>query len=31
MTGQDGRASLEAALALHKSHETGQAVDIPMA
>ena len=31
MTGQDGRASLEAALALHKSHETGQAVDIPLA
>ena len=31
MTGQDGRASLEAALALHKSQETGQAIDIPMA
>ncbi len=31
MTGQDGRTSLEAALALHKSHETGQAIDIPMA
>ena len=31
MTGQDGRASLEAILALHKSQDTGQAVDIPMA
>ena len=31
MTGLDGRTSLEAALALHKSHETGQAVEIPMA
>ena len=31
MTGQDGRASLEAVLALHKSQETGLAIDIPMA
>ena len=31
MTGQDGRTSLEAVLALHKSQETGRAVDIPMA
>ena len=31
MTGLDGRTSLEAALALHRSQETGQAVDIPMA
>ena len=31
MTGLDGRTSLEAALALHKSHETGQAVAIPLA
>jgi predicted dehydrogenase len=31
MTGLDGRTSLEAVLALHKSQETGQAVDIPMA
>ena len=31
MTGHDGRTSLEAVLALHKSQETGQAVDIPMA
>ena len=31
MTGQDGRASLEAILALHKSQDTGQAIAIPMA
>ena len=31
MTGLDGRTSLEAALALHRSHETGQAVEIPLA
>jgi predicted dehydrogenase len=30
MTGHDGRASLEAVLALHRSHETGLAVNLPL-